>query len=276
MITEPTQVDDLMESASVSLAQRRYLDCERQCLEALCLAKNNGDWSTVTRIILPLQEARRQRRLIAAAGTIRLGTTDLPDDPQSWLDRLQTGCLVVTHPHNRQTACRLEALARDQDRYVEVLFSDNPATAESWRITTDIDQPVYCPVAAPSPHWQDRWITRPATDHCPPSSQLPVQQDKEHPRNPPHEKSESESESESDPEPCKRMMTKTPADWFLDVYELLGDAAWARFTAWPLTGLARLTALERCVEAVVGHELLHQRWAEAAAALAKADPATLP
>ncbi|MEO0588218.1 MAG: hypothetical protein AAF078_11315, partial [Planctomycetota bacterium] len=55
----------LMERASGALVARDYAGCERLCLEGLRRAEAAGEWATYAAIVLPLQEARRQRRIIA-------------------------------------------------------------------------------------------------------------------------------------------------------------------------------------------------------------------
>lgn len=61
-----SKVDRLMEEASEALAAGRYIDCERTAVEALHHAHRAGDYERMARILLPLQEARRQRRQQAA------------------------------------------------------------------------------------------------------------------------------------------------------------------------------------------------------------------
>ena len=59
------KIDRLMESASGALEETRYFECERTCLEALEMAHTAGDYERMARIVLPLQEARRQIRMAA-------------------------------------------------------------------------------------------------------------------------------------------------------------------------------------------------------------------
>ncbi|MHC4996015.1 MAG: hypothetical protein ACYTGQ_13285, partial [Planctomycetota bacterium] len=64
------QIDTLMEEASEALAHTDYFRCEKRCLQALALARDDNDYERYARILLPLQEARRLRRQAAAdAGT---------------------------------------------------------------------------------------------------------------------------------------------------------------------------------------------------------------
>ena len=74
MPTQARDVDAIMEDASQALSRMDYLSCETFCLKALSLARRAKRWPVYARILLPLQETRRQRRMIAAAGVIRLGS----------------------------------------------------------------------------------------------------------------------------------------------------------------------------------------------------------
>ncbi len=123
-----------MERASEALAQMDYLHAETLCLKALRQAREAEDWAYYVRILLPLQEARRQRRMIAADGVIRLGTARLEGPVDRWLASMEAGCIVVTHPHTAEDARTLENEARNQHRYVEVLFAENRPEEERWTL----------------------------------------------------------------------------------------------------------------------------------------------
>lgn len=59
------KIDELMEQASEALTSGGYFDAERLAGQALSAAEQVGDYERMARIILPLQEARRQKRLAA-------------------------------------------------------------------------------------------------------------------------------------------------------------------------------------------------------------------
>jgi len=64
-------IDDQMERASRALAETRYFEAERLAADALRKAHRLEDYERMARILLPLQEARRQKRILAAdAGRI--------------------------------------------------------------------------------------------------------------------------------------------------------------------------------------------------------------
>jgi hypothetical protein len=75
-------IDSLMQQAIDALTRMQYLACETLCLRALAAASELGSWDSYARILLPLQESRRQRRLIAADGAIRLGAADIDTQPR--------------------------------------------------------------------------------------------------------------------------------------------------------------------------------------------------
>ncbi|MCE9589664.1 MAG: hypothetical protein K8S99_03980 [Planctomycetes bacterium] len=228
----PATLDDIMENASAALVKMDYLGCESLCLEALARARRERGWAYYTRILLPLQEARRQRRMIAAEGVIRLGTATLTGAPADWLRETPSGATVVTHPHTADTARALDELARAQRLHVEVLFADSDAAA-TWRLRSFRGPAVTREVPAPPPEWRDRWIK--------PGKTTPGN-------------------------------ARTPADWFIDATEALGDAALVCIDGKTLAPEQRLEALEACLEVVTDHEIIHQRLGDAARSLSLGTP----
>ncbi len=143
------QLDGIMERASQALADIDYLGCEALCLEALALARASGRYGYYARILLPLQEARRQRRMIAAAGVMQLGTGASAVDLDIWLTQHHAGCIVLTHPHTIEDARRIDQNAREHQQCVEVLFADNPDQAELWTLRSYAGPAVTCDIPAP-------------------------------------------------------------------------------------------------------------------------------
>jgi len=228
-------LDEQMERASEALARMDYLTCEARCVQALAEARDRRLWRYYARILLPLQEARRQRRQIAAEGTIRLGTGSLGGEPGDWLDQLESGCIVVSPPHGRAEATALWQAARDQRRYVEVLLTDSDLTADAWRVLSFTGPAITCQRPAPPTSWRDQWLAADAV-----------------------------------PEPAPAGESQTPADWCLDTIEALGDAAIdkveARTDAIP-GGEMRVELLEPLLDVVPDHEILHQKLGDAARAI---------
>ena len=259
----PPAIDPIMEQASRALVRMNYLACEQLCLQALTLARQAQDWPTYGRVLLPLQESRRHRRMIAAEGVIRLGTSQLWKSPtfqtqssqsyghpaasQGWplqvsdaqlilralpqpLPRMRlAACVVVTRPHPPETAAALIQVAREQHHFIEVLYADNESSSERWRLRSVAEPMVACAVGAPPAEWREHWLAA--------------------------------GTGASDPERIKA--AQQPADWFIDATEALGDAALTSVTAPPGT-VERVAALEACLTVVSDHELIHQRLGEAA------------
>lgn len=91
---ESAKIDQLMDRASKHLVARRYFDAEQECAEALTKALTALDYERMARILLPLQEARRQKRDQAFdAGEVFVVEGDLPA-PQA----LRPGCYLVRPP----------------------------------------------------------------------------------------------------------------------------------------------------------------------------------
>lgn len=59
------RIDELMEKASQALVATKYFECERLALDALQMAHRGEDYERMSRVLMPLQEARRQKRLLA-------------------------------------------------------------------------------------------------------------------------------------------------------------------------------------------------------------------
>ncbi|MDX2116529.1 MAG: hypothetical protein SFZ24_13040 [Planctomycetota bacterium] len=91
------KIDRLMEEASLALAEARYTDCERIAREALEAAHLARDFDRLARVVLPLQEARRQRRL-AAVDTKKLHRLSTASQIEPFLtgtERIEPGCYLI-------------------------------------------------------------------------------------------------------------------------------------------------------------------------------------
>ncbi|MBB6431313.1 hypothetical protein [Algisphaera agarilytica] len=145
-------LDDLMQNASQLLTDMDYLGSEALCLEALALAKEAGDWTAYARIVLPLQECRRQRRLTAADTAVQLGTNACWNDPRD-------GCVAVTKPLDRSAAEGIARSALEYKRQVEVLWCDNETREDTWTLATLGDIQVRCSVPAPDADWVNQRLS---------------------------------------------------------------------------------------------------------------------
>lgn len=239
-------LDPTMQQASTALVEMRYLDAERLCLDALDTALHREQWSYVARIVLPLQEARRQRRMIAAETAVQLGTLDR-DDLEAWIDAGETrggpdGCLLVTRPCTIDDARSALRRLREQDRHAEIMFADvevdeDPAfdADDPWPIVSLIDEEVRVECDAPCDAWRGRPVRPGDADWHPPAATAEA---------------------------------PSPADWFLDAAERLGDAAIDNASR-AATPRDRFDQLRRLLDAAPDHELLHQALADTARALSR-------
>jgi len=125
-------IAELMERASAALVATRYLECERWCLEALSAAREAGDYETCGRIVMPLQEARRQRRQIA----VEAGVTVAPP-PRVEADRLVEqvgrGCVLLLPPaYGEADEQAVREAARRGERMIEPLYLDGEALRQAF------------------------------------------------------------------------------------------------------------------------------------------------
>lgn len=136
-------LDSLMERASRALAEMDYLACEVLCLEALEAARCAGRYGYYARVLLPLQEARRHRRMIAAQGEVLLGSGEPGFDPERWLAQRNQGCILLTPPHRPGDAKVLADKARAANKYVEVLYAEDVPSSPRWTLRS-YDGPEVC------------------------------------------------------------------------------------------------------------------------------------
>jgi hypothetical protein len=125
-MAQAATIDQLMEQASQALGRTDYLACERLCEQALALAIDADDFDRVSRIVLPLQEARRQRRQIASeAGVMVLG--EPRQTPEQILQAHEAGCfMLIGPPYDADDVTALRRQAADRGRFIEALLVDQP------------------------------------------------------------------------------------------------------------------------------------------------------
>ncbi len=88
-------IDELMERASRALADTDYFEAEGLAADALRKAHRLEDYERMARILLPLQEARRQKRLIAQDAAAIFTLSD-PDELAA--ARPEPGCWLIEPP----------------------------------------------------------------------------------------------------------------------------------------------------------------------------------
>lgn len=127
-----SKIDALMDKASRALVARRYFEAERLCLDALQQAHGAHDFERMGRIILPLQEARRQKRQLAGdAGSVFAIDGDLPA-----ADQLKPGCYLVKPPRVGLDGRLLRQLADQHEVPVIVLTREPTNRLGLWPIVS--------------------------------------------------------------------------------------------------------------------------------------------
>jgi hypothetical protein len=250
--TSPAQhqarIDTLMEQASQHLVHRRYFEAEETCLEALRKAQGIRDFDRMARLILPLQEARRQKRDLAIdAGDVFLVDGEVPSGKQ-----LVAGCYLVSPPRVGVDGRGLREAA-DKKRVPIIVAVREPTTRDGlWPIVAVGPvtirakvKPPAAPVAKPAPKAKvtkktagkgkaPKAVAEPAAPTGPVAPPLP------------------------------------PPEWFVYANEQLGDAAIAEVNE-ESHPVSQVDALIEYLQAHPDHEKLHQRLADAARAAAR-DP----
>ncbi len=126
----PSGIDGLMERASQALVETRYFECERLSLEALRLAHTAGDYERMARVLMPLQEARRQKRLAAVdAGKVRVLNAIIPEDQP-----IQRGVYVIEPPLVGANGRDLRDRADEQGVAVLVLVREPQTRTGQWPV----------------------------------------------------------------------------------------------------------------------------------------------
>lgn len=116
-LSRPRQIDTMMEQASRALADTDYFKAERLALKALLSARQAEDFERMTRIVLPLQEARRQRRQLA----LDHGSVTIIDQPRGEQSEIGTGCFLFRPPQVGADARRFRLAAFEEGIAVAVI-----------------------------------------------------------------------------------------------------------------------------------------------------------
>jgi hypothetical protein len=222
-----------MEAASRALVQRRYFDCERLCVEAMERAYVASDYERMSRILMPLEEARRQKRDLAL--DTRAVYTVLGAIPAG--RRLRPGCYLVAPPRVGIDGRLLREAANKKKVPVIVVVREPDSRDGKWpvvsigpvTIRTKVDPAKASVTQNGRSNRGKRAATRPA-----PGAEMPV----------------------------------PPPEWFITASEAIGDKALAGVD--PTTPApARVEMLFKCLQAHPDHEKLHQALADACREAAK-------
>ena len=115
------------ETGQEALMRMDYLRAEAALVEAERHAWAGRDWDTLARLYMPLQEARRQRRLRCGEGIVALDL--IAESPH---DRVDGGRIVQNFPHGQllvagwgtiEPALRVRALQAEHSLFVETFLA---------------------------------------------------------------------------------------------------------------------------------------------------------
>lgn len=239
-----------MEEASTALVQRHYFDAERRCMDALRMAFASQDFERMARIVLPLEEARRQKRDLAFdAGHVTVIDGDIPTGR-----KLVPGCYLVCPPRVGLDG-RLLREEADKRKIPTIIVTREPTTREGlWPIVAlgpvTVRLKVPPPVDVHAGHRKSdseaQWDAAPEKDVTgKPAKGTRGGAGKKTPKQP------------IPPETHTHHVTIPTREWFLHAGEALGDAAIASVDQ-EMDPLMRVDALLKRLEAHPDHEKLHQ------------------
>ena len=126
-MSEAHDLQVMCETGQRRLVETDYLGAGRVLARAELLAWNARDWDTLSRLYMPLQEARRQRRQKCGEGVIKLDCV-----ARSPAETLVPESLVAAFPHGQllvagwgtiEPSVSLRRLAAEQELYVETYLA---------------------------------------------------------------------------------------------------------------------------------------------------------
>lgn len=224
---QAAKIDALMEQASQALVRRDYFEAERLAASALRRAHHVADYDRMARILMPLQEARRQKRDMA----VESGRTAMVEGELPQGRGLAAGCYLLAPPRVGVDGRMLRDMA-DEKRVPVVVIVREPTSRDGlWPIVAVGPVTVRTKVPPPAPR-APRAAKRPGRVKTTPKPGAPA--------------------APAAPEP----------EWFLEACEALGNEAVAQVPA-TLPAQSRVDALLERLEAHPDHEKLHQRLEDA-------------
>lgn len=124
--TAPADLQALCEQGSEKLIAMDYLGAEADLAAAEAIAWGARDFDSLSRLYMPLQEARRQRRQRCGEGVVRLdllaSSADDRLDPERLADEFPQGQLLVAGWGTTAPAARLRQIQRDRRQFAETFL----------------------------------------------------------------------------------------------------------------------------------------------------------
>lgn len=230
------KIDAVMEQASAALVRRDYFLAERLAHECLTNAIAAKDYQRAARVINPLQEARRQKRDMAAD----TGCVTLIAEPIGELFVPEAGCYLFVPPRVGQEARTLRVRA-DQAGVPAIVLAREPRTSGG-----------LCPIVSVGPVTARAYVAEPQS----PVGQVSI-------------KGKKKAKGTTAGGPVVNAFgtfVRPDVPWLLAACEALGDAAIEQVTS--INCFQRVEPLFLRLQAFPDHEKLHQRLREACEASA--------
>jgi hypothetical protein len=121
------QIEDQCERGQLLLMEMKYLEAENVLAEAESQAWGAGAWDLLSRLYLPLQETRRQRRQRCGEGIVCLDlvahSASEPIDANRIIDGIPHGQLLVAGWGTIEPALRVRRLAAERQLYLETFLA---------------------------------------------------------------------------------------------------------------------------------------------------------
>lgn len=119
-------LQELCQLGSDELIGMNYLAAAKWLKQAAVLARQQQDWDTLSRVYMPLQEARRQRRLRCGEGVSHLGLIAEQEDDQidgrRVVENYPQGQLLVAGWGSIEPAKKVRELQKQYELYVETFL----------------------------------------------------------------------------------------------------------------------------------------------------------
>lgn len=134
--TAEDRIDQLMEEATQALTSGRYAEAERLALEGLQAAHTALDYERMSRVLLPLQEARRLRRQQASdvKKVHRLASYAEIEAYLTGNKTIQPGCYLLEPPLVGADGRELRERALSEDVSVAVIVREPVTRLNQWPI----------------------------------------------------------------------------------------------------------------------------------------------
>lgn len=119
-----SDLQHLCETGQDLLQRMQYLEAEQTLAQAEQLAWVSRDWDSLSRLYMPLQESRRQRRQRCGEGTIRLDFfTDNPLDAAKTVQQIHQGEILIAGAASIQPALAARLEQSKSNVYVDVFLA---------------------------------------------------------------------------------------------------------------------------------------------------------